>query len=340
MNDELNPVPNSAPNSGPNSAASVLASASDPMSEPGGGGSRLRRAREARGLTVADIAGHLKVGPKRVEAIEAGQWETLLPLPYVRGFVRNYAKLVQIEAAPILAEIDLALGRTADETPRSLQPTRVLEAPFFDRTSSRSRSSHLTRNLLLGATVLIVIGAAVWFAAGPIGTTFDQARGWWVGLRTPATAPEVVPPGDGQPAMIPPSASPPSQGFPPGTVPDREGRVEQALPAPISHPVGTGPNQGAFPALSGSARPPSPASAASSAIIMRFRDESWVQVRQGDGTVLLSQLNKPDTEQVLAGSEPFELVIGNPTAVSLVYRGEPVDLAPYVRQNVARLTLK
>ncbi len=73
---------------------------------------------------------------------------------------------------------------------------------------------------------------------------------------------------------------------------------------------------------------------------MRFRDESWVQVRQGDGTVLLSQLNKADTEQVLAGSEPFELVIGNPTAVTLVYRGEPVDLAPYVRQNVARVTLK
>jgi len=35
-------------------------------------GPRLRAAREARGLAVADVAGHLKIGPKKVEAIEAG----------------------------------------------------------------------------------------------------------------------------------------------------------------------------------------------------------------------------------------------------------------------------
>jgi len=336
MNDELNPPLSPTPDS----AASVLTSASDPMAEPGGGGARLRREREARGLTVADVAGYLKVGPKKVEAIEAGQWETLLPLPYLRGFVRNYAKLVQIDAAPILDEIDLALGRTADEAPQSLQPARVLEAPFFDRARSRSRRFHLTRNVLLSATVLLVIGAAVWLAAGPFGNTLDQARGWWVGLSTPGGAPEVVTPQDGQPAPLPPSALPPSEAFPPGTVPDREGRVEQALPAPISHPAQTTPSQSAVPALSERTPVTRAGSSTVSAIIMRFRDESWVQVRQGDGTVLLSQMNKPDTEQVLAGSEPFELVIGNPTAVTLVYRGEPVDLSPYVRQNVARVTLK
>ena len=43
--------------------------------------------------------------------------------------------------------------------------------------------------------------------------------------------------------------------------------------------------------------------------------------------------------QTLSGVPPLDLVIGNAGDVSVSYRGEPIDLVPYTRQNVARLTL-
>jgi cytoskeleton protein RodZ len=62
-------------------------------------------------------------------------------------------------------------------------------------------------------------------------------------------------------------------------------------------------------------------------------------VRDRDGRVLLSGMNRGGTTQSLAGTPPLDLVIGNAADVSVTYRGQPVDLNPYTRQNVARFTL-
>jgi cytoskeleton protein RodZ len=45
------------------------------------------------------------------------------------------------------------------------------------------------------------------------------------------------------------------------------------------------------------------------------------------------------SEQSIRGAAPFDIVIGNAAAVWLTYHGKPIDLAPYTRQNVARLRL-
>ena len=69
-------------------------------------GEQLRLAREARGLEVADIAQTLKLGPRQVEALEAGDWKGLPGNTFIRGFVRNYARLVQIDQAALMTLLD------------------------------------------------------------------------------------------------------------------------------------------------------------------------------------------------------------------------------------------
>jgi cytoskeleton protein RodZ len=81
------------------------------------------------------------------------------------------------------------------------------------------------------------------------------------------------------------------------------------------------------------------AATAEQSLVLSFRDASWTEVRDRDGRVLLSRMNAGGTVQTLSGTPPLELVIGNAADVELVYRGQPVDLAPHTRQNVARLTL-
>jgi cytoskeleton protein RodZ len=71
-----------------------------------------------------------------------------------------------------------------------------------------------------------------------------------------------------------------------------------------------------------------------------FTDECWVEIRDADGRVVFSQLNAPGTRRRVEGAAPFSLVIGNAAGVRLRYNDADIDLAPYTRIDVARLTLK
>jgi cytoskeleton protein RodZ len=75
-------------------------------------------------------------------------------------------------------------------------------------------------------------------------------------------------------------------------------------------------------------------------VTLEFEDESWVEIRDRDGKVILWQLNLPGTRQVLSGRPPLSFVIGNAHGVRLTYDDQPVNLGPYTRTDVARMTLE
>ena len=75
-------------------------------------------------------------------------------------------------------------------------------------------------------------------------------------------------------------------------------------------------------------------------IELAFDQQSWVEIKQANGKVLLSQLNQAGTGQVIEGVPPFEVVIGNAASVRLKYNDAPIDLRPYFKVDVARLTLE
>lgn len=75
-------------------------------------------------------------------------------------------------------------------------------------------------------------------------------------------------------------------------------------------------------------------------IELDFDRESWVEIRDAEGRVVFSQLNRPGTRREVEGVGPFSIVIGNAHGVKLRYNDSDVDLMPYTRTDVARLTLK
>jgi cytoskeleton protein RodZ len=75
-------------------------------------------------------------------------------------------------------------------------------------------------------------------------------------------------------------------------------------------------------------------------IQFEFLRESWVEVKDRDDRILLSQLNPGGTRKAVEGSPPFSVIIGNAANVRLTYKDAPVDLRPYVKIEVARLTLE
>ena len=95
-------------------------------------GTRLREARERLGLSVSEVAQRLKFAPRQIEALEADQAAALPGLTFVRGFVRSYAKLVGLEADPLVSALERkAVLEAHDSGPNTLQLQRVTATETF-----------------------------------------------------------------------------------------------------------------------------------------------------------------------------------------------------------------
>lgn len=124
-------------------------------------GSLLRSAREARSLTVFEVAQSLKFSPRQIEALEADDYAALPPgTTFLRGFVRGYAKLLKLDPEPLLAMLD-ARAPAAPPDVRAPQNMGVAATPV----AGGRRSS---RPLLIGSAVLAALaaGLAIWQFAG------------------------------------------------------------------------------------------------------------------------------------------------------------------------------
>jgi cytoskeletal protein RodZ len=73
-------------------------------------GQRLIDAREARGLTAADVAKKLCIRTMFVDALEREDWQAIGDPIYARGFLKNYARLVGLDADGLAAETNAEIG--------------------------------------------------------------------------------------------------------------------------------------------------------------------------------------------------------------------------------------
>ena len=120
-------------------------------------GAQLRQAREARGLQLADIAQTLKLGLRQVEALEGGDWQHLPGHTFIRGFVRNYARLVQVDAAPLMAQLDRILEKPVDNLGK--QDTGPAPMP----SSITSGSARRDRQVMVLGLGFVALAAALYF---------------------------------------------------------------------------------------------------------------------------------------------------------------------------------
>jgi cytoskeletal protein RodZ len=73
---------------------------------------QLRAAREARKLTVYQVAETTKIRTDHIRALEEGNFDVFSAPVYIRGFVRIYATLLKLDVPQIMAALDAELGRT------------------------------------------------------------------------------------------------------------------------------------------------------------------------------------------------------------------------------------
>lgn len=279
--------------------AEELNPAPQPLPLPG---AVLRAAREAQGYSLSEVAQVLKFGVRQLEALENDDYSTLKGATFIRGFVRSYARYLRLDEVPLLAALEPQVALAVAEVRTVDSVNAVMPSGVQDNSK---------RAYWLAAFVLL-LGAVAWFAWQEQGTSAPDTQ-------KPETVPAVAAPEAA--SMVTSSASQPQPMLAP-------------TPAVIA------------PAAEGSPEtpvPPGPVAASPSPnerqLLLSFSGISWVEVRDASNQIIYSGNSTPDSRQALRGRPPFQLVIGNASAVKLRYEDRAIDLQPHTRVDVARLTL-
>ena len=120
-------------------------------------GEQLRAAREARELTVEQVAQATKLKLTQIEALETGDYSAFPAPVYVRGSIRNYADVVKIDPAPLIEQLKAEMAGKPAEAAH--------ESPYVakgDIDSLTWRLASAWRIVLPLAVILIVLLGGFW----------------------------------------------------------------------------------------------------------------------------------------------------------------------------------
>lgn len=283
-------------------AQSPVGTHADPAIEVG---ASLQAARIARGMSVLDVAHALKLTARQIEAMESGELDRLPGRAFARGFIRNYARLLGLDGNHLLAKLGNLPSSDAEQLPSLADSVAELPTPV-------SGSGRLLRALTGGAIALLVLAM--------VGNHFG-----WFRQTDPVEAMQPGMPADerlaaaeqGAPVFVPAPVMP-------AAVPQLEVAQTAAAaepPAPLQPPAVAAPAAGMV------------------RLEFQFEGESWIEVRDTHGKILVSRQFAAGTQHGVEGEPPFKLVVGNASKVRLSRDGQPVDLLPHTKVTVARLSL-
>ena len=327
--------PTALPESGVSSPAQATA-ANEPAA--GGGfdpsvsvGELLRAAREKAGLSQGDIASKLRMGIKQVRALEQNEYAALPTGTFLRGFVRNFAKEVGVApdvALRLLAQTHQeAVAIDASAVVMPSQQNIKVPTPGGEVATPRMRA-------LIAAMIAILLSAVAWYWWEYVRPNLAEGgRPKVVAAEKSVSEPIALPAPSVAAALPDPVLAPDSKVVPPATTQtDTAAAGTLTLPAVVS----TTPQ-----AAEVAPDVPRPALPAGSGVLgFTFSGESWVEVVDRNGKTVLDKKFKDGETEELIGRAPFSVVIGNAKATRMAYDGKEIDLAPYTRVSVARVTVK
>jgi cytoskeleton protein RodZ len=287
------------------SEAGLAAKASIPLSV----GQQLRAAREAKGMSLQDVAKVLKLSVHQVVALEEDDWTHLPGNTIIRGFVRNYARLVKLDTEPLMSAL------SALQMPQQ-SPTLGLPAGSNTALPHAGKLERRDFATVFSGLVLVVLAMLAYFF---MPQDFLQSK--LTELMALIKGPE---------AIVAKEDGTNSNAAPLQLVPANGAGAAVAEPAVSTIPA-------AAPAGSELQKAQTPDS--SSGLKLSFAQPSWVEIRDRSGQIIFSQLNPAGSQRDIEGQPPFALVIGNATNVTVQYKGKVIDLSLRSKDDVARLNL-
>jgi cytoskeleton protein RodZ len=303
-------------------------------------GATLKTAREEHDMTVADICTNLRISPHQVKALESDDFSALPEAMITRGFIRNYARLLGIDAEPLLEAYRASMPSA---TPRTL--TLKSENILITGKDKRSWLKYIVASLLIAFS----LGAWQFYMDYVPKPSAKRAERPVQNANThtdTASSPEV------SAGVEPVTSKTVTEQLPDIALPAAERVPDEAAPAATvtsdatsiasSATANASPSKTATTAVAASnaSQPLSANTATTAKLKLSFTQTSWVNVLDRNKKMIFDKIMSAGSEDMVEGLPPFEVVVGNAPGSKLIFNDKPVDLAPYTKSNVARITLE
>jgi cytoskeleton protein RodZ len=296
-------------------------------------GALIKQAREAAGLHIAALAVALKVPVKKLEALEADRLDLLPDAVFVRALASSVCRTLKMDAAQVLALLPQTGKPRLDYQQTSINtPFRSpSDGPGPSLWAQVSRPAVLAGLLLLlGALVLIFLPAvqqqeravqplasspvaAPQAASASVAATLVQVQ------ESPNPAMSESPVAAVAPLVVTPAAPAMAPGLSAGPAPLVPAASPAEAPATTTVPS---------------------AAAANGIIVFTAKGESWVEVTDAKGVVVLRRTLAAGEAASASGALPLAAVVGRVDATQVQVRGRPFDLGAVSKDNVARFEVK
>lgn len=309
-------------------------------------GDVLRQAREQRDWSQAEVAKRLNLTVSSLNNLETGAFDKLPGHTFARGYIRAYAKLMDMDQAPLVAAFDQFTGSHAQGS----------DVHALGRIEEPVRMSHnILRVVSLLLLVAVVGGGFVWWQdQGSLrGKDLAKIALEHVEVESADGTTQIHPLDEPEDQAVSEAQQPQTQVLPlePATSEAAPAATEQAPAAEstpaqpvVVTPPGTAPTPAApaaAPAVAATAPAVEPAAAAagSAKVHIQYVADCWTQVSDGNGKVLFSAIKRKGDSLELTGQPPFAVRLGFARGAQVSYNGQAVDVAPFTSGETARLKL-
>ncbi len=306
----------------------------------------LSNERVKRGISIQEAADYLKLSRKQVEALENDDYSSLPGTTFVRGFMRNYAKFLELDLEPIMAWLDSQVPNTApDARPAAaVTPQGTTASTESHKEKDTAPATPATANADTGSGIwkwllpLLLVGAGlVWYQSQPSEATEANTEAA-APAEAVAKAPVATTPPVAETAATPPA--PPAEA--PQTSPP-SAAATPAVPPPVTATT-------AAPAVT----PPTPAATTTTAtaapalpsngnhqLRLVMKQDSWMEILDSKGERVVFGTQKAGKERIVEGTPPFKMTIGNATEVELFHNNQAIDLKKHIKKGTtAKLELQ
>jgi cytoskeleton protein RodZ len=281
-------------------------------------GSKLRQAREAKDLTIDEVAAELRIGVPFLNALEEGDYQVLGAPVFAKGYLKQYGARLGLDVSELVEAYRQAVG---DESV-TIAPSRTITL----------RDEHQITVWVIAAVVLLLIGGVIWFW-------------WWLGTDTAA---DITPPEPLLDTLVEPLVDTlpgPEITRAPGFVPPAEPVVEstpepEPLPETVPEPEPE-PEPDVEPAVAAAQPTPEvPAAGQGPQLEIRFIEDSWTEITAISGERLFYDLGRAGTTAMIPADRALNIFFGNAAGVELRIDGEPFEIpAAARRRDLAQFVL-
>lgn len=307
-------------------------------------GKTLREAREQLGLTVNDVANRIKFAPKQIEWLEADDYIRLPEAAFVRGFVRSYARLLELDPARLISGLPSSHVQAS-----STQEVRSVEIPLPSAFSARRHNI-----IWLAAALVVAVSLAIFErlhdrapeVAEPVAKTAVESSAVANTNVEPLELPNVTAESDSVqlPEQVKPAVAVPQPAIRTAPAPRQPVTPKALQTAPAAAPVPPAavpaPAETVAPApVSEEPKVNSEINASEHKLRLELDEDAWVEVKDGSDKILISKMHSAGSLVRVTGKAPLLVTIGNARAVRLFDNGKKINLERYTTAEVARVKL-